>query len=348
MRAITVAPGRKGSVALEEIDEPVAGEGELLVDAVTLGVCGTDRDLTEGEYGWAPAGKERLVIGHESLGRVREAPEGSGFAPGDLVVGVVRRPDPLPCGACARGLFDSCRNGEYVERGIKELDGFGSEVWTVEADYAVKLDPGLSEVGVLMEPMSVLAKAWEQIDRVGGRSWFDPKSVLVTGAGPIGLLAALIGSQRGLEVHMLDLNTEGPKPKLAAAIGATYHTDGMAAALERVVPDIVIEATGSEALVFEAISATGAFGVTCLTGVSPSGRKVSVDAGTLNRDLVLENDAVVGSVNANLTHYEEAARLLAESDRDWLKGLITRRLPLEDYEQAFQGGRNDVKIVIDF
>jgi len=347
MRALTVVPGKKGSLALEEIDEPRPAEGELLVDAIALGVCGTDRDLAEGEYGWAPPGAQRLVIGHESLGRVRTAPEGSGFAPGDLVVGVVRRPDPVPCGACARGLFDSCRNGEYVERGIKEIDGYGSEAWTVEADYAVKLDPALGEVGVLMEPMSVLAKAWEQIDKVGGRSWFEPKSVLVTGAGPIGLLAALIGAQRGLDVHVLDRNDKGHKPKLVKALGATYHFDGLAKAIEGTRPDIVIEATGAGPVVLDAIGATGAYGVTCLTGVSPVGRKVKVDVGSMNREIVLENDAVVGSVNANLSHYEEAARLLAESDRDWLKGLITRRIAFGDYAQAFKSGSGEVKVVLD-
>lgn len=349
MRALTVEPGREGSLSLEAIDEPEPGEGELLVDAIALGVCGTDRELAEGEYGWAPAGSDRLVIGHESLGRVREAPEGSGFAPGDLVVGVVRRPDPEPCGACARGLFDNCRNGNYTERGIKELDGFGSEVWTVEADYAVKLDPALAEVGVLMEPMSVIAKAWEQIDLVGGRSWFEPKSVLVTGAGPIGLLAALVGAQRGLELHVLDRNTEGPKPKLVEALGGVYHTGGIAEAIAGTEPDIVIEATGAVSLVLDSMTATGPYGVTCLTGVTAAGMKETVDAGGLNRELVLENDAVVGSVNANLSHFAQAATFLAEADRDWLKGLITRRIPLADYTETFgPTSGNDVKVVIDF
>ena len=156
------------------------------------------------------------MLGHESLGRVLEAPAGSGFAAGDLVVGVVRRPDPEPCPACARGEFDFCRNGRYTERGIKELHGYGSERWTVEADYAVKLDPALEPVGMLMEPTTIVAKAWDQIERIGRRAYFAPERVLVTGAGPIGLLAALLGAQRGLEVHVLDRNTDGPKPRARA------------------------------------------------------------------------------------------------------------------------------------
>jgi threonine dehydrogenase-like Zn-dependent dehydrogenase len=347
MRALTFEPGKAGTLELAEIDDPSPGEGELLVEALALGVCGTDKELAGGEYGWAPEGADRMVIGHESLGRVVEAPEGSGFAPGDLVVGVVRRPDPVPCGACARGQFDSCRNGDYLERGIKQLDGYGGERWTVEAEYAVKLAPELSDVGVLLEPMSVIAKAWDQIDRIGGRAWFEPKSVLITGAGPIGLLAAQVGAARGLDVHVYDHNEGGPKPKLAAALGAVYHHENMASAVAAAEPDIVIEATGASALVFDAIGATGAFGITCLTGVSPAGREVAVDAGGVNRRIVLENDVVFGTVNANLAHYAEAARLLAAADRDWLRRLITRRVPLSEYEAAFKGEPNDVKVVID-
>src|SRR5690606_16386615 len=125
--------------------------------------------------------------------------------------------------ACARGQFDMCRNGRYTEHGIKEVDGFGAERWRVPVDHAVRLDPALDEVGVLMEPTSVVAKAWEQVEKVGGRAWFEPRRVLVTGAGPIGLLAALLGQQRGLEVHVLDLVRSGPKPALVRELGAEYH-----------------------------------------------------------------------------------------------------------------------------
>ncbi|GAA3166510.1 hypothetical protein GCM10020001_109820 [Nonomuraea salmonea] len=181
MRALTFAPGQMGTLAVREVPDPEPGAGELLVQGLALGICGTDRELAAAVYGWAPPGEERMVIGHESLGRVLEAPAGSAFSPGDLVVGVVRRPDPVPCGACLHGEFDMCRNGRYSERGIKEFDGYGSERWTVEAGYSVRLDPSLESVGMLTEPMSVVAKAWEQIDRIGARAWFEPHMVLVTG-----------------------------------------------------------------------------------------------------------------------------------------------------------------------
>lgn len=347
MRALTVVPRSPGSLAVTDVDEPVPADGELLVDGLAVGVCGTDREIVAGEYGWAPPGRERLVLGHESLGRVRTAPDGSDFAPGDLVVGVVRRPDPEPCGACARGQFDMCRNGEYTERGIKEIDGFASEVWTVEADYAVRLDPWLEDVGMLLEPTTVVAKAWEQIELVGQRAWFEPKVALVTGAGPIGLLAAMIGVQRGLEVHVLDRVTDGPKPGLVADLGAEYHAEPVADVAGALHPDIVIEATGANQVVVDALSATGSYGVTCLTGVTSAGRRLSFDAGALNREIVLENDVVIGSVNANLTHYRAGAEALTRADVGWLERIVTDRVPLADAVAAFESDPGGIKTVIE-
>ena len=141
MQAITVRPGQAGSAHLEEVAEPPQQDGDLLVQTVAVGVCGTDLEISQGEYGWAPPGRDRLVLGHESLGRVLEAPTGSDLQPGDLVVGIVRRPDPEPCPSCAAGEWDMCRNGRYTEHGIKQLDGFGSERWRIEPEFVVRIDP---------------------------------------------------------------------------------------------------------------------------------------------------------------------------------------------------------------
>ena len=106
MHAITVVPGEQGSARLEEVDEPPLDHGAVLIEAVAMGVCGTDAEIVRGEYGWAPPGRERLVLGHESLGRVLQAPDGAGVVKGDLAVGIVRRPDPVPCVCCAAGEWD--------------------------------------------------------------------------------------------------------------------------------------------------------------------------------------------------------------------------------------------------
>lgn len=344
MRAITLDPSTPDSADLEEMPEPAAEEGAILVDGIALGICGTDAEIVRGDYGEAPPGADRLILGHESLGRVREAPDGSGFAPGDLVVGIVRRPDPVPCPSCAAGEWDFCRNGRYTERGIKALHGYGSERWRIEPEFAVKLDPGLGLLGVLMEPTTVVAKAWEQIDRVLTRATLGPERVLVTGAGPIGLLAALLARQRGYEVHVLDRATDGPKPGLVRDLGATYHTTPVPEVDPP--PDIIVEATGASQVVLDAMSHTGANGIVCLTGISTGGHPIALDAGMLNRTIVLENDLVFGSVNANRRHYEQAADALARADRGWLERLITRRVPLDRWREALAREPHDIKVVV--
>ncbi|MBV9124636.1 MAG: glucose 1-dehydrogenase [Planctomycetes bacterium] len=346
MRALTVVPGQQGSARLEEVPEPPAEDGPLLVQTLLIGVCGTDIDIVEGRYGWPPKGRDRLILGHESLGRVLEVPEGSGLSPGDLVVGIVRRPDPVPCPNCAAGEWDMCRNGLYTERGIKERDGYCSERYRIEPQFAVKVDPKLEKVGVLLEPASVLAKAWEHIERIGSRALWKPHRVLITGAGPIGLLAALMGVQRGLEVHVLDRVTQGPKPDLIKDLGAHYHTGTVKDACQGA--DVVLECTGVGQLVFEVMQCTAPDGIVCLTGVSSGGRTVCVDAGLLNRDMVLANDVVFGSVNANRRHYEKGAAALAQADLQWLGRLLNRRVPLRDWADALRRQPDDVKPVIDF
>lgn len=345
MKALTVIPQKAGSAALSEMPEPPVTDGGVLVETLAVGVCGTDVEIVSGAYGWAPPGAERLVLGHESLGRVLEAPASAGLAEGDLVVGIVRRPDPVPCSSCAVLEWDFCRNGRYTERGIKEHHGYCSERYRITPDFTVKVDPALGLFGVLLEPTSVVAKAWEQVDRVGARAHWNPRTVLVTGAGPIGLLAAMMGVQRGLEVHVLDRVTEGLKPALVRDLGATYHTGSLADACRD--PDVVIECTGVPRLVFDAMTNVGAGGVVCLTGVSSGGHTIDVDEGLLNRSMVLENVAVVGSVNANRRHYEAAAEALASADRPWLERLVTRRIPLERWPEALERQPDDVKVVIE-
>jgi glucose 1-dehydrogenase len=313
-----------------------------------MGVCGTDVEILRGEYGWAPPGSERLVLGHESLARVREAPPGCGLRPGDHVVGIVRRPDPVPCPSCAAGEWDMCRNGAYTERGIKQRHGYGAERVRIEPGFAVPVDASLGLAGVLLEPASVVAKAWEQIERVGARALaWQPGVALVTGAGPVGLLAALLGRQRGLEVHVYDRVTGGPKPALVRDLGATFH-GGDLASLDGLRPDIVVECTGASPVVVDAVGRTGALGIVCLAGVSSGGRRIALDVGGLNREMVLENDVVFGTVNANRRHYELAAAALARADRRWLERLISRRVPLARWTDAFERHEDDVKVVLDF
>lgn len=345
MRALTVRPGVPDSAEIRDVPEPPESDGPLLVQALAVGLCGTDAEIVRADYGEAPPGEDHLVLGHENLGRVLAAPSGSGLAEGDLVVGIVRRPDPEPCPACAAGEWDFCRNGRYTEHGIKQLHGFARERWRAQPDAVVRIEPALGDHGVLLEPTTILAKAWEQVERATQRgAGLTPHVAVVTGAGPIGLLAALLGIQRGLEVHVLDIVEDGPKPELVKALGATYHSVPLPET--GLSPDVVIECTGVASVVIDAISCTGRDGVTCLTGVSPTGRSLRLDVGSLNRTAVLENDAIVGSVNANRRHYEAGVQALARADAGWLGRLVTRRLPLDKYADGLDRKPADVKVVL--
>jgi threonine dehydrogenase-like Zn-dependent dehydrogenase len=346
MKAITVEPHKRETARLEDIPEPDAREGSVLVEAIAVGVCGTDVEIVEGSYGWAPRGKTRLVLGHESLGRVVNPGPTGGLREGDLVVGIVRRPDPIPCPNCAVGEWDMCRNGQYTERGIKQLDGFMAERWRIEPEYVMKVDHALGLLGVLLEPTTVVTKAWEQIVAVGQRAFWEPRTVLVTGAGPIGLLAALIGQQRGLDIHVLDRVESGPKPALVRALGATYHTGSVAdVGFE---PDVIVECTGVGQVIADAIQAVGAGGVVCLTGVGTGGHTTRVATADIAAEAVLRNKAVVGSVNANKRHWYKAGEALARADRTWLARLVTRRERPEDFVRALQRTAEDIKVVVQF
>jgi glucose 1-dehydrogenase len=346
VRAITIVPGEANSVALAEVPDPQANEGSLLVRALQLGVCGTDFELIAGDYGWAPADGRHLILGHESFGQVEQAPTGSAFTKGDYVVGIVRRPDPVPCIACAAGEWDMCRNGRYTERGIKEKHGFGAEKWRIEPEFALKVEPSLRDVGILIEPASVLAKAWEHIEHIGRRAYWRPQTLLVTGAGPIGLLAAMMGRQRGLAVHVFDQVTDGPKPKLVEELGATYHI-GKVEELS-FAPDVVIECSGSAKVLRDCLLHLSSGGILCMVGSSAHSQDTLLDVGELNRGMVLGNTLAFGVVNAHLRHYEQAAEAIRRCDQAWLAGLITRHEALANWRAAFQREPGDVKVVIDF
>jgi glucose 1-dehydrogenase len=345
MKAVTVVPGTAGPVRLEEVPEPDVSQGSVLVEALATGVCGTDAEIASGSYGWAPPGRDRLILGHESLGRVAD-PGPSGFAVGEHVVGIVRRPDPAPCPNCAVGEWDMCSNGGYTERGIKQADGFMAERWRIEPDYAVRVDKNLGTLGVLLEPATVVAKAWEHIAAIGRRTFWDPHTVLIIGAGPIGLLAALIAVQQGADTYVLDRATSGPKPTLVRQLGASYHTGAVTDL--GLSPHIVVECTGVVQLVRQALEIASPGGIVCLTGVGSAATPDSVSATALATDMVLKNIAAFGSVNANRRHYYRAAKVLAAADPAWLEQLITRRVRPEDADQALQRTPEDIKVVIDF
>jgi glucose 1-dehydrogenase len=245
------------------------------------------------------------------------------------------------------GHWDMCVNGRYTERGIMGRHGYASERYRIHPEYLVAIDPGLGVLGVLLEPTTVVAKAWDHIEKIGRRAAWAPQKVLVTGAGPIGLLAALLSVQRGYQTYVLDRVTEGRKPEMVRRLGAIYVQSGdfTEAAAEA---DVVIECTGFFQLLLEARQQHPRYRIICLTGVSAVGTESVIDPGLLNRNMVLQNSVLFGSVNANRQHYELAAQALAQADSGWLADLITRQVPLDRWEDAYARGPDDIKTILRF
>jgi len=359
VRAMTVIPGYPHTARVEVVPEPEPDEGAVLVSTELVGLCGTDAEVVAHGVGSPPPGAPSLVLGHEAIGRVLSAPPDCGLRVGDLVTGIVRLPDPLPCPACARGDWDLCSNGGYVEHGIRGCAGFGRERWRSDPAYLIPVPDSLDQRGVLVEPMSVLCKAFELARAMGGRSLRRPRRLLVTGAGPIGLLAAAAGVDAGMAVTVLDRVESGVKPELARRLGAKYtadldaiggvaHADVFTAATTEVEPfDVVMECTGAGTLTARAATALSQGGVMVLIGLAAHAG-TPVDLGTVSAGLIRANAAIVGTVNAGRRHYAEAVELLDRLDPAWLDAMITRRLALANWAQGLERRDDDVKVVVTF
>lgn len=356
MRAVVVTPKKPGSGRLAEVPDPQLREGEVLVRVQQVGLDGTDAEILEGQYGEAPPGDDYLIIGHESLGRVEKVMgSATGLSAGDRVVATVRRPDPVPCRNCAAGEWDMCLNGQYTERGIKARHGFLAEFYTESPEFLIAVPAEIAPVAILLEPLSIVEKAIEQIKRIQSRLVWRAERAVVLGAGPIGLLAGMLLSLEGIEVHFYDATERGIKSDLAEASGANYIWAGERKLSHELVAeigavDIVVEATGYSPLAFDAMDMVAPNGVVCLTGVSGGSRKLEVSADHLNLEMVLSNKVVFGTVNANRRHFDSGVRHLLEIEARWpglLSRMITRRLPLTEFARAFERSPDHVKSIVE-
>jgi len=356
MRAVVVTPKQAGSGRLVDVPDPQPKDGEVLVQVHQVGLDGTDAEILEGQYGEAPPGDDYLIIGHESLGRVAKVTDGTdGLSLGDWVVAIVRRPDPVPCRNCAADEWDMCLNGQYTEHGIKGLHGFLAELYTEAPDFLVKIPTEVSGVAVLLEPLTIVEKAVEQIKRIQSRLVWQPERAVVLGAGPIGLLAGMLLGLEGLEVYFYDAAKPELKRDLAEATGASYiwageHELGHELAAEIGPVDIVLEATGFSPLAFDAMDMVAPNGVVCLTGVSGGARTLEVSVDHLNLEMVLSNKVVFGTVNSNRRHFESGVRHLQDIEVRWpglLSRMITRRLRLEDFADALERSPGHVKSIVE-
>ena len=366
MKAIAIVPG---TTSLRLIDQPapsITKPDEVKVRIVRVGICGTDREEVSGGRAAAPEGQHELVIGHEMLGRVVEVgPTVSRVRAGDYAVFTVRR----GCGhclPCTMNRPDMCRTGEYKERGIDGMDGYQTEYVVDEEQYIIHVPDSLKAIGVLCEPLSVAEKAIDEAvslqttrlpDAPAMPDWLHNRRCLVAGLGPVGLLATLALRLRGADVYGLDImDADSARPQWLAHIGGQY-IDGRQVPADQVDDklgpmELIFEATGVASLEFNLLDALASDGIYVLTGIPGGDRPLEIPGANLIRQLVLDNQVMLGSVNAARGHFQMAVDDLARAHLRWgdhLAKLITHRYPYTEFQVALgQHPPDAIKSVVEW
>jgi threonine dehydrogenase-like Zn-dependent dehydrogenase len=368
MKAIAIIPGTKQVNLVERPEPKISAPDEIKLRVLRVGICGTDREEVAGGRADAPPGQKELVIGHEMFGQVVEVGSAVRSArAGDFGCFTVRR----GCGHCSFCLADRsdlCSSGDYTERGIRRRDGYETEFVLDQEKYFVPVPPELVPLGVLAEPMSVSQKAIDEALRVqearlgigdsgSGNAWARGKVALVAGLGPIGLLGAIALALRGAKVLGLDVvDKESLRPKLLGQFGGTYvdgretQPSALANYFEQI--DLIFEATGVARVEFNLLAALGLNGVYVLTGIPGGDRPLQLDGAALMRQLVLRNQAMIGSVNAARKHFEAGIADLAQAQKKWgdaVNQLITHVVPYASFADVLeQHPENEIKAVIEW
>jgi glucose 1-dehydrogenase len=366
MKALSVIPGTKKLQLVDRPEPQLQADDEIKLRVLRVGICGTDREEAAGGRAMAPKGYQDLVIGHEMFGQVIETGEGvTRVKKGDYAVFTVRR-GCGKCLPCAMNRSDMCATGEYHERGIWGLDGYQAEYVVDKEQYVVHVPAKLEPVGVLAEPLSVAEKAIDETLRIqvarlpdapASPDWFYGRRCLVAGLGPIGLLAAMALRLRGAEVYGLDIvDEDGPRPAWLKAIGGKY-VDGRQVAADKVDDtfgpmDLLFESTGVASLEFNLLDALGLNGIYVITGIPGGDRPLEIPGAALIRQLVLSNQALLGSVNAARDHFQFAIEDLEQARLLWpghVEKLITNRHPYNDFSSAlYEHPDNEIKAVIEW
>jgi threonine dehydrogenase-like Zn-dependent dehydrogenase len=369
MKAVAVHPQTR-TVQLVDHPEPrIERPTDVKVRILEVGVCGTDREICAFEYGTPPSGSDYLVIGHESLGEVVEVgPKVARVNVGDLVVPMVRRPCAIDeCLACRSDRQDFCYTGEFAERGIKERHGFMTEVVVDDEQYMNVVPRELRDVAVLVEPLTIAEKGLAQVWQVQQRlPWACPISpgkargnchrAVVLGAGPVGLLGAMALAAAGFDTWVYSREpAPNPKSKLVESIGGRYvsATDHAIEDLPGLIGniDVVYEATGASKAAFDMMRVLGTNAIFIFTGVPGRKAPIEIDTDTIMRNLVLKNQVVFGTVNANREAFENAITDLTTFVRRWPAApgaLITGRAPIDEYAGLLTGPASGIKNVIAF
>jgi len=342
MKAIAIIPGSSGARIVERPEPSISAPDDVKIRIIRVGICGTDREELSGGRAQAPDGQKELVIGHEMFGQVVSI--GSSVTrvkAGDYAVFTVRRGCD-ECAPCRMGRSDMCQTGKYRERGIKGLDGYQTEFAVDKEEYTIRVPAALESVGVLMEPLSIVEKAIDEVLRIqmvrdpeaaATPDWLFGRRCLVAGLGPVGLLAAMVLQLRGGEVYGLDVvDAASARPTWLTGIGGRY-VDGRQVPADQVekkvgAMDLILDATGIPALEFNVLDALALNGAYVLTGIPGGDRPLQIPGAALVRQLVLDNQIMLGSVNAARGHFQMGAADLEQARLRWgahLDRLITER-----------------------
>jgi len=370
MKGVGVIPKSKELRLIDHPEPTITAPTEVKVRTLQVGICGTDREICTFAYGQPPAGEDYLLLGHECLGEVVEVGTGvKSLMKGDLVVPSVRRPCGNPkCVPCAEGRQDFCETWDFTERGINQRHGFMAGYFVEEVAFLTQVPPALRDVAVMAEPLTVAEKGleqmwqvqrripgWEHHNRDGkGRGY--GRTAVVLGAGPIGLLGAMKLLLEGFRVWVY---SRSPKPnfkaEIADSIGATYissvkmGSDDFGQHVGNI--DLVYEAVGDAQVTFDLMRVLGINGVYILTGIPAVQAPIPIYADNLMRNIVLKNQAIVGTVNASPQAFIDAIRDLGEFKNRWpqeLGALITGRHGVDAYRELLTGRAQGIKNVIEF
>lgn len=368
MKAVTVSPSTRRLTLDERAPPKLSGETEVLLRVLEVGVCGTDREICHFDYGMPPSGESTLVLGHEAVAEVVSI--GSAVRrvrKGDLVVPMVRRPCPhAHCVPCRSGRQDFCVTGEFTERGIHGAHGFMTE-YIVEDEAFLRLVPSsLRDVAVLVEPLTIAEKALIQLHhlqmrlpwacQIGGNDGrMYCHSALILGAGPVGLLGAMAFQAAGYRTIVYSREpATSEKASIVKAIGAQYLSAEEVSVAE--LPkfagtiDVIYEAVGASSLAFQAIHALGANGVFIFTGVPGRKAPIEVDTDRLMRNLVLKNQVMLGTVNADKDAFDAAVRDLGVFVERWpdaVRRLVTKH-DVGAFDALLRGEQRGIKNVLSF
>jgi threonine dehydrogenase-like Zn-dependent dehydrogenase len=361
MKAVAVFPKSREVHVITDAPEPrLSSPTQVRVRTLEVGVCGTDKEIAGFKHGAPPDKEDFLILGHEALGEVVEVgKQVQGLQPGDLVVPRVRRPCPHErCAACRHGYPDFCVTGDYTERGIQKAHGFCAEFFVEDVAYLHRVPARLRQVAVLTEPLTVAEKALRELEHMKERLPWDtkPGRAVVLGAGPVGLLGAMALLRAG---YTTTVYSRSPKPnekaEAAEALGAPYLSSKEVPVEElqkRAGPvDVVYEAAGASKAAFEVLRVLGPNGVFIFTGVPGRKEPLQLEGAALLKQLVLQNQVVLGTVNAADADFDAALGDLERFGKRWpgqLERLITQRHPPEDFQKVVSGKSGGIKHVITF